>query len=418
MADHYRALGIESSATAHEILAAYRAKAARQHPDVGGNPFDWAEIQRAYDTLIDEGSRTAYDAENEDWNDDDDNEGSVDSVDEPWYRPLESFDLLSTLGVRRCDGDSGIVGGGTRCRACFYKLAQRTRPLAADRYTSRDDYAAEVVTFRQVCLAFVALRDDAKCAIYLRGGFEHLRASEEYQEPSIFSLDAQHIYDDFFNGVDEDDRNFLLFNGEDAADDGFDGERLPRRDRQLVSRESGCGPSPSAAPGSDAAVELVVGDSEGWADDDEEDEDEEADWLALRAVQQESACLRGAGALHPRLRDLPPPPPPPEAGLSVPWESEDVAERHKPWPQVPAVTAVAAPADDLRDRSIQDIAAALLRGEVVTVAPLTDARASQRLRRAKMRPRRATGIWWRWHPFRGYPRTGLFRLSGRPRLSA
>ena len=125
--DHYRSLSIPRQASSHEVLAAYRKKAAALHPDVGGDPYGWATIQRAYDTLIDAESRAAYDGDageeeeafgEEDDGDDGDSDGESAS-DEPWRRELEPFDLLATLGLARCGGsdDSNTVGGPTRCRA-------------------------------------------------------------------------------------------------------------------------------------------------------------------------------------------------------------------------------------------------------------------------------------------------------------
>lgn len=205
MADLYRALGIGKSATAAEITSAYRAKAKQYHPDAGGCPYGWIVIQKAFDTLIDEQSRAAYDGVDGDdglKSDSDDQEGddSLHEHDEPWYRALEPFDLLAALGVR-WDGDT-ISGGGTRCRACFYKLATRMRPASPERYSCLEDYSNAVIAFRRVCLAFVALRDSTTLAIYRDGGFERLRQAESYQEHSMFDHDPIEVVNDFFNGTD------------------------------------------------------------------------------------------------------------------------------------------------------------------------------------------------------------------------
>jgi hypothetical protein len=63
--DHYATLGIEGSATADEIRRAFRALAARYHPDK--NPGDkgaatrFKRINAAYQVLSDEGKRAEYD---------------------------------------------------------------------------------------------------------------------------------------------------------------------------------------------------------------------------------------------------------------------------------------------------------------------------------------------------------------------
>ncbi len=67
MKDHYRTLGIPSSASIAEIKKAYRALAFKYHPDK--NPDNslseaqFKEIQEAYATLSDSNKRTAYDDE-------------------------------------------------------------------------------------------------------------------------------------------------------------------------------------------------------------------------------------------------------------------------------------------------------------------------------------------------------------------
>jgi len=64
MSDHYAALGLDSSATLADIKKAYRQKAAFYHPD-RNDAADAAQrfraVQEAYDVLIDEDKRLAYD---------------------------------------------------------------------------------------------------------------------------------------------------------------------------------------------------------------------------------------------------------------------------------------------------------------------------------------------------------------------
>lgn len=65
--DHYKTLGVLPAATAAELKAAYRALAARYHPDkAGDNPFaesHFKEIGEAYRLLSDAEARRAYDEE-------------------------------------------------------------------------------------------------------------------------------------------------------------------------------------------------------------------------------------------------------------------------------------------------------------------------------------------------------------------
>lgn len=61
MADLYAALGISRTATPEEIKSAYRAKAKATHPDHGGDPQAFQQVQMAYEVLADPDRREAYD---------------------------------------------------------------------------------------------------------------------------------------------------------------------------------------------------------------------------------------------------------------------------------------------------------------------------------------------------------------------
>ena len=66
MAALYELLGVQPSASTDEIRNAYRDLAMQHHPDRGGDPFVWSNIQRAYDTLSDLQKRATYDRTKED----------------------------------------------------------------------------------------------------------------------------------------------------------------------------------------------------------------------------------------------------------------------------------------------------------------------------------------------------------------
>lgn len=61
MADYYDKLGISRNASASEIKQAYRRKAKDLHPDKGGDPKTFQEINEAYDTLKDPKKKQMYD---------------------------------------------------------------------------------------------------------------------------------------------------------------------------------------------------------------------------------------------------------------------------------------------------------------------------------------------------------------------
>lgn len=59
--DLYRVLQVDSDADQDVIRSAYRALAAKHHPDAGGQPEAMAELNRAYAVLSDPVVRSAYD---------------------------------------------------------------------------------------------------------------------------------------------------------------------------------------------------------------------------------------------------------------------------------------------------------------------------------------------------------------------
>lgn len=58
---HYDVLGVSRSAPLEVISAAYKALAAKHHPDKGGKPEIMQRINRAYEVLKDPDKRRAYD---------------------------------------------------------------------------------------------------------------------------------------------------------------------------------------------------------------------------------------------------------------------------------------------------------------------------------------------------------------------
>ena len=61
MSSAYSLLGVSRTASSEEIRNAYKEKAMLNHPDRGGDPVIWGELQKAYDILSDPQRRQAYD---------------------------------------------------------------------------------------------------------------------------------------------------------------------------------------------------------------------------------------------------------------------------------------------------------------------------------------------------------------------
>jgi curved DNA-binding protein len=61
MRDPYQTLGVQRTATSEEIKAAYRKLAKQYHPDLGGDPEKFKELNEANDILSDPNKKAQYD---------------------------------------------------------------------------------------------------------------------------------------------------------------------------------------------------------------------------------------------------------------------------------------------------------------------------------------------------------------------
>lgn len=66
MGDYYAILGVSKDASQEDIKKSYRQKALKAHPDKGGDPEKFKEINKAYEVLSDPNKRKMYDEGGED----------------------------------------------------------------------------------------------------------------------------------------------------------------------------------------------------------------------------------------------------------------------------------------------------------------------------------------------------------------
>ena len=77
--------------------------------------------------------------------------------------------------------------------------------------------------FKKLTVAYLCFKDPSRTEIYKTFGFDQLKKHEEnYSDVNIFDCNPWEVYEDFFEGKDEDDRQYLLFNGVDLESSDSD----------------------------------------------------------------------------------------------------------------------------------------------------------------------------------------------------
>lgn len=83
-------------------------------------------------------------------------------------------------------------------------------------------FAAACAKFQRVTVAYLVLRDPARCRVYDEHGYGALVKAEAYAEDDVFDADPWDVYDRFFAGEEEEDRQYLLLHGGGGGDDSDD----------------------------------------------------------------------------------------------------------------------------------------------------------------------------------------------------
>src|SRR3989338_10432422 len=105
--DYYDILGVQKSASADEIKRAFRKLAQEHHPDKGGDPEKFKEVNEAYQVLSNAEQRQQYDQYGQTFEQ---------ARSQGGFQGFEGFRDFSTWaeasGVNFEDLFSGIFGGG------------------------------------------------------------------------------------------------------------------------------------------------------------------------------------------------------------------------------------------------------------------------------------------------------------------
>ena len=245
-----------------------------------------------------------------------------------WEEPLsKDFCLHAQLGLQpNAKGDVA-----SRVRAAFHAVSRFAYPREWE--ADLPTYEAAVLRFRRICLSFVVLVDPERRRIYETAGYAGLRSSEAYQEESVFDRDATDVFEAFFEGRSEADREYLLLNGD--ARPAYVGN-LPDAAGAADSVDAGAGAGEADAVG-EGDRDAGGGDDDDDDDDDDDGDDDDDDDDEMEAAAAAAAASAEGGDSDSKrrvVRDVAPPMPPMIAGSSL--AGCDWGERppEGPWAQV------------------------------------------------------------------------------------
>jgi len=180
----YDLLGVARDASPDSIKAAFRAKAKRLHPDVGGDPQAFDKVSRAFDVLSDPDRRARYDETGE--------TGEAPSVDPVRVGALELVAALVDQATADLNDDAHIdlkaqmrtvlSQGAARMKQEQANLAKRRAKLekTAARWTFKgegDDIIAAMFVNKRRGVE----QDEKTCAHALAVNAEALRILDGYE---------------------------------------------------------------------------------------------------------------------------------------------------------------------------------------------------------------------------------------------
>ncbi len=155
-----------------------------------------------------------------------------------WVRARSATDEVMIDACSTCfetaTRDGGGGGGDARKDAdAFPELVEGERVVVeslADLGEAKSTYESKTESgctkamsacrkLQRLGVAFHVLKDSDRFEIYREHGYEGLVKSERYAESDVFDLDGFTMYESFFAGEDEDDRQYLLLCPEAESDD-------------------------------------------------------------------------------------------------------------------------------------------------------------------------------------------------------
>ena len=157
-----------------------------------------------------------------------------------WVRARSATDDVTIDACSTCfetatrDGGGGGGGGDARKDAdAFPELVEGERVFVeslADLGEAKSTYESKTESgctkamsacrkLQRLGVAFHVLKDSDRFKIYREHGYEGLVKSERYAESDVFDLDGFTMYESFFAGEDEEDRQYLLLCPEAESDD-------------------------------------------------------------------------------------------------------------------------------------------------------------------------------------------------------
>ncbi|GFH11188.1 uncharacterized protein HaLaN_06649 [Haematococcus lacustris] len=126
---YYEILGVDKNATPDELKKAHRKLALRFHPDKGGDPDKFKEINEAYDVLKDEKKREIYDQQRERKSEDVVHKLTA-SLEEMYNGVTKKLSLSRNLPCDACKGAGTKTGKKYECQPCRGSGVQvHIRPL-------------------------------------------------------------------------------------------------------------------------------------------------------------------------------------------------------------------------------------------------------------------------------------------------